>query len=52
MKSDYSDIQMMQAKVQSVDTVPIPHIPVKVYLDKYSCNSLIFSDVGTVIRDH
>ncbi|KAG8477864.1 hypothetical protein CXB51_027506 [Gossypium anomalum] len=51
-ESDYSDMQMIQAKAQSVDNtvdkVSVPHIPVKVYLDKYSkpITVIAFIDTG------
>ncbi|KAG8498470.1 hypothetical protein CXB51_005019 [Gossypium anomalum] len=48
-ESDYSEIQLMQAKVQSVsvDIIPIPQIPVKIYLDKYSKHITIIAFIDT-----
>ncbi|KAK8327455.1 hypothetical protein V6Z12_A11G183700 [Gossypium hirsutum] len=50
-KLDYSDIQMIQAKAQTVDktigTVLVPHIPVKIYLDKYSKPITIIAFIDT-----
>ncbi|KAG8485185.1 hypothetical protein CXB51_021833 [Gossypium anomalum] len=46
--SDYLEIQMMQAKVQNIsDTIPVPHIPVKIYLDKYSKPITIIAFIDT-----
>ncbi|KAK5842483.1 hypothetical protein PVK06_004847 [Gossypium arboreum] len=50
-ESDYSNVHMLQAQVQKDHSiiVPVPHIPVKIYLNKYSkpITVIAFIDTGT-----
>ncbi|KAH1045665.1 hypothetical protein J1N35_036449, partial [Gossypium stocksii] len=48
-ESDYSDVHMLQAQVQKdySNIIPFPHIPVKIYLDKYSKPITIIAFIDT-----